>query len=260
LSTPGFRLPRAGVLLATFLLLGTNALADGSLSADTRIASDYLGYALQYRVYTPAQAGEATDLPTIYITDGQWYIEPGGTVGVLDREIAAGNIEPVIAVFIDSRNPDNLAENRRNQEFMCNERYVAFVTRELIPAISASFPVSEERGDRVIAGMSFGGLNAACFGLMAADYFSGVGMQSPASDLHLEVLEELYDEKDPTPVSMFFSVGTRRDNTKAARRFYRTLEKKGYPVNYMEVPFGHDWSNWHPLLDDLLATFFATEP
>ena len=255
----GFLLQLAGALLATCLLPGGNVRAEGSLSADTRIASDYLGYALQYRVYTPGHPGEAEGLPTIYITDGQWFIEPGGMIGVLDREIATGNIEPVVAVFVDSRNPDDLSENRRNQEFMCNESYAAFVTRELIPAISASHPVSESRADRVIAGMSFGGLNAACFGLMVPNRFGGIGMLSPASDQHLKILEELYYEKDRTPVNMFFSVGTRRDNTKAARRFHRTLEKKGYPVNYIEVPFGHDWSNWGPLLDDLLVTFFATD-
>ena len=106
--------------------------------------------------------------------------------------------------------------------------------------------------------MSFGGLNAACFGLMAPKWFGGIGMLSPASDKHLDVVNELYEETEPTPVRIFFSVGTRRDNTKAARRFHNTLERKGYEVSYVEVPFGHDWSNWGPLLDDLLVTFFAT--
>ena len=255
----GFRTQLAVILLATCTLYGGKALADGSLSPDTQIASSHLGYTVQYRVYTPEASAEE-NLPTIYITDGQWYLEPGDMVSVLDREIAAKNIEPIVAVFIDSRNPDDLAENRRNQEFMCNERYAAFVTQELIPEISKTYPVSEDRHHRVIAGMSFGGLNAACFGLMVPDWFGGIGMQSPASDQHLKILDELYDEKDAAAVKIFFSVGTRRDNTKAARRFHNTLERKGYQVNYIEVPFGHDWSNWRPLLDDLLGTFFAPDP
>lgn len=247
------RIRRAGALL--LMLLCQQVVAEGSLSPNIRIESDFLEYAIQYRVYSPEVSGEEP-LPAIYITDGQWYIEPGEMVGILDREIAANNIKPVMAVFIDSRNPDDLAENRRNREFMCNENYVRFVSRELIPAISASYPASEDRNDRVIAGMSFGGLNAACFGLMASNWFGGIGMQSPASDKHLKVLSGLYSDKEPTPVRMFFSVGTRRDNTREARRFHRTLEEKGYQVNYVEVPFGHDWSNWKPLLDDLLITFF----
>lgn len=249
------RIHRAGALL--LILLCQQVMAEGSLSPNIRIESDFLEYAIQYRVYSPETSGDAL-LPTIYITDGQWYIEPGEMVGVLDREIAANNIRPVMAVFIDSRNPDDLAENRRNREFMCNEDYVRFVSRELVPAISANYPASDDRDDRVIAGMSFGGLNAACFGLMASNWFGGIGMQSPASDKHLKVLNGLYSDKEPTPVRMFFSVGTRRDNTMAARRFHRTLEEKGYEVNYVEVPFGHDWSNWKPLLDDLLITFFES--
>lgn len=248
---------RGSWLTCALALSSATALAGGSLSPDTRIASDHLGYSLQYRVYVP-EGVTADDLPTIYLTDGQWYIEPGGMVSVLDEEIEAQNIEPVVAVFIDSRNPDDLRENRRNQEFMCNQRYADFVTSELIPAISANYPVSNDRADRVIAGLSFGGLNAACFGLMAPASFAGIGMQSPASDRHLEVISELYADNDARPVKMFFSVGRKRDNTKEARRFHKTLKRKGYEVNYIEVPYGHDWSNWGPLLDDLLETFFAT--
>lgn len=246
------------VLLTSSILFFGQALAEGSLSADTRIESVQLGYALQYRVYLP-DTPTPENLPTIYITDGQWYIAPGNMVSVLDQEIAAGNIEPVVAVFIDSRNPDDLAENRRNQEFMCNERYAAFVVKELLPEISAIYPVSDDRNERVIAGMSFGGLNAACFGLMAPKWFGGLGMLSPASDKHVKIVDELYQENDVKPVRIFFSAGTRRDNTKAARRFHDTLESKGYDVTYVEVPFGHDWSNWGPLLDDLLVTFFAPD-
>ncbi len=247
---------RTRMVAALLCLVCGPALAGGTLSPDLRIDSAHLDYSLQYRVYSPEYAGDE-ELPTIYITDGQWYLEPGEMVAVLDREIAAQNIRPVVAVFIDSRNPENLRENRRSKEFMCNERYAAFVTRELIPAVSASYPVSEDRDQRVIAGVSFGGLNAACFGLMAPNWFGGIAMQSPASDKHLEVVTDLYEENEVTPVRMFFSVGTRRDNTRAARQFHRALERKGYQVTYMEVPFGHDWSNWKPLLDDLLGAFFA---
>jgi len=117
----GFRTQLAVILLATCTLYGGKALAGGSLSPDTPIASSNLGYTVQYRVYTPEGSAEE-NLPTIYITDGQWYLEPGDMVSVLDREIAAKNIEPIVAVFIDSRNPDDLAENRRNQQFLCNVR------------------------------------------------------------------------------------------------------------------------------------------
>lgn len=246
--------------LAAKSLLFSSACMAGVLSEDIRIESNALGYALQYRVYVPEVPAGTTKLPTLYLTDGQWYLSEGNMVDVLDREIAAGNIEPVVAVFVDSRNPDVLSRNRRNDQFMCSQKYVSFFVNELVPEISQSFPVSEKPEDRVIGGLSFGGLNAACFGLMASNHFGGIAMQSPASDKHLKVVEGLYRDSERMPVKVFFSVGTKRDNTKAARKFHRTLVDKGYDVEYLEVPQGHSWSNWQPLLDDLLLTFFKAGP
>ncbi|NNF40341.1 MAG: esterase family protein [Woeseiaceae bacterium] len=252
------RLPGASLVLLLLLATGT-AYAKGTLSADRRIDSEILGYAVQYRVYLPGTADDASRLPAIYMLDGQWYLEYGEMVEVLDREIEQGNIEPVAAVFVDSRNPDDLSENRRNEQFMCNRKYLGFFVNELLADVSATFPVSDDARERVIAGLSFGGLNAACFGIMAADFFGGIGMQSPASAKHLKIIARLYDDEPVTPVRVFLSVGTRRDNTKATRKFHRVLQSKGYDVQYVEVPFTHEWANWQPLIDDLLATFFAPE-
>jgi enterochelin esterase-like enzyme len=248
------------LVAATLLLAVASALAAGKLSSTTRIDSEALGYALQYWVYLPDVPADRAELPTIYLTDGQWYLSEGRMIDVLDGEIAAGNIEPVVAVFVDSRDPDDLSHNRRNDQFMCSQAYVAFFVNELVPAISRSFPVSLDPPDRVIGGLSFGGLNAACFGLMASNHFGGIAMQSPASDKHLKVVERLYRENDRMPVKMFFSVGTRRDNTRAARKFHGALVELGYDVTYIEVPQGHNWGNWQPLLDDMLQAFFQSAP
>lgn len=244
-------------LFSVLLPVSTNVLAKGTLSPNWRIDSKTLGYALQYRVYLPETASEETQWPTIYVTDGQWYLNQGRMIEILDREIAEGNMEPVLAVFVDSRNPDDLTENRRNEQFICNPEYARFFIKELIPTISANFTVSNNRQDRVIAGVSFGGLNAACFGLLASNMFAGIGMQSPANAEHLKVLRRHYKDNQIEPLSFFFSVGTRNDNEAAARKFHRTLEQEGYDVNYIEVPYGHDWLNWQPLIDDMLLTFFA---
>jgi enterochelin esterase-like enzyme len=233
--------------------------AKGKLSDALQIDSRVLGYKLQYQVYTPPGSEGLNNLPTIYFTDGQWYLTKGDLVSTLDREIINGNIKPVVAVFLDSRNPDDLSENRRNSEFMCNQTFATFFVRELVPVISRDYTVSANRQDRVIAGVSFGGLNAACFGLMVPDTFAGIGMHSPANSKHLKLLTELYEKQEALPLKMFFSTGTKNDNTRAARRFHTTLQEKGYPVNYIEVPFGHNWENWRPLVDDLLMTFFSGE-
>jgi enterochelin esterase-like enzyme len=251
-------LSRQAVVLACLMVFTSVVFADeGQLGDNTRIASTQLGYELQYRVYIPPGTKAGDKLPSLYVTDGQAYLAQGGFKSILDTTINAGLIEPVIVVFLDSRNPDRLEESRRNSEFMCNTRFADFFARKLLPEISSQYPVSRLRDDRVILGLSFGGLNSACFGLMLSSAFSGIAMQSPASGEHLEVVRKLYEQREPLPLKMFLSVGSRNDNTGAAKKFKKTLEKKGYDLTYIKVRGQHDWQNWKPLLDDVLLTFFA---
>ena len=158
---------RKTVILTGFLLLTfvVYAVADeGALSDNQRIFSTHLGYELQYRIYRPAETSADDILPTLYVTDGQWYLEQGDFKAVLDTAISSGVIEPVLVVFLDSRDPDKLEDNRRHSQFMCNTRFAAFFANELIPEVNKLQPVSLSRDDRVILGVSFGGLNSACFG------------------------------------------------------------------------------------------------
>jgi len=243
----------AGALLLAFPVTAN----EGVLGQNQRIFSTTLGYQLQYRVYRPADISTDSQLPTLYVTDGQNYLAEGNFKAILDKAISGGKIEPLVVVFVDSRNPDNLDENRRTTEFMCNSKYAGFFANELIPTISGEQPVSKSRESRVILGVSFGGLNAACFGLALSELFSGIAMQSPASGEHLDVVRELYEERESLPLKVFISVGSRNDNTGAVKRFAKALEKKSYDVTFIKVRGTHDWRNWTPLLDDVLLTFFA---
>lgn len=230
--------------------------AAASLSQPLRIHSPELGYDLQYRVYQPAafQPG----LPALYVTDGEAYLQYGQLARVLDSEIAAGRISPVVVVFVDSRDPDNLNKNRRHSQFMCNQKYAAFYRQQLIPAVSSQYQVSSLRQQRVILGLSFGAVNAACFGLLLPDLFEGIAMQSPGNSQHIGLLRKMYQQSQRLDLNIFLSIGTKNDNTAAGRKFYQTLRDKGYPLAYQEVPFGHNWQNWQPLLDDILQHYFPT--
>jgi len=233
---------------------GVAAKAAASLSQPKRIHSPELGYDLQYRVYQPV--GFQPGLPTLYVTDGEAYLQFGQLVQLLDTEIAAGRITPIVVVFVDSRDPDDLSKNRRHSQFMCNQKYAAFYRQQLIPAIAQHYQVSTQRQQRVILGLSFGAVNAACFGLLLPDVFAGVAMQSPGNSQHIGLLGKMYQQSQHIDLNIFLSIGTRKDNTAAGRRFHQTLLDKGYPVAYQEVPFGHDWQNWQPLLDDILQHYF----
>lgn len=250
---------RYTTMLLLSLLPWLNAAAQGQLSDNIRIRSEALGYDLQYRVYVPARIPRRAQLPVLYITDGPGYINSGELPQLLDAEIARGAIAPLIAVFVDARNPDDLQQNRRNQQFFCNPDYVDFFTTELIPTIDASYKTQSSREGRVILGLSFGGHNSACFGLMATDFFAGIAMQSPANSEMVDELRYQYALSDTLPIKLFLSVGTINDNTQAGRQFMETLQFKQYDLTYREMEEGHNWNNWKPLLDDVLQTFFAKD-
>jgi enterochelin esterase-like enzyme len=246
------------VLVTTFLFsLAASAGPGGTLSDNIRIESLELGYSLQYRVYLPAGIKKGDHVPTIYLADGQWYLSEGEMKRILDEEIDAGRIKPVAAVFVDNRNPDNLKQNRRNDQFFCNPKYVSFFEKELLPTIDSIYPTSNNRDDRVIQGLSFGGYNAACFGLMAHESFAGISMHSPANSKMLKKIANRYSETEKLPINLFLSFGKKRDNGVEGRKFRDVLRKKGYNMVYREVNFGHEWKNWRPLIDDALQTFFA---
>lgn len=247
--------------LAAFMLLMlgfTGPGIAGQLSANIRISSDHLGYDLQYWVYYPTGTKSGDKLPTLYLTDGQLYLEYGKLHGLLDEEIEAGRIKPVIAVFLDPRDPDNWKHNRRGPQFDCNPAFVQFFKDELIPKMEKEFPVSSRREDRVILGLSHGGLNAACFGLMAADTFGGIAMQSPTLYPFAEI-KKLYQEAPLSPIKIFYSVGRYSDGLGPALQMRKLLTDKGYDLVFKEVMSDHSWDNWGPLQDDILHTFFGRQ-
>jgi len=226
------------------------------LSQNKLISSSVLGYDLQYRVFVPENTPENAYLPVLYVTDGQWYIGQGDLPGLMNTMIDRGEISPAIAVFVDNRDPHNLSNNRRSSQFFCNDKYVQFFRDELVPAIEAEFDVASTREDRVMLGLSFGGLNSACFGLMAGDTFRGIAMQSPA--MHpVRTIHRAYQDSLNLDLKIFLSSGSERDNEDAARRLRDILEDKKYEMSYIEVPFGHSWDNWKPLLDDVLTFYYG---
>lgn len=245
--------------IAILLLLAPlSSAADGVLGEDERITSALLGYDLQYRVYVPENADASDQLDVLYVTDGPGYIHEGRLPRVMDRLIGNGDIRPVVAVFVDTRDPDDLSVTRRNEQFLCSADYYEFYRTELIPRIEQDYPVGVGREYRGILGVSFGGTNAACFGLRGYETFALIGMHSPANH-PIKTLLPAYEKMPLLPLRIFLSTGRPDDNTRANRKFRRVLEKKGYDLNYIEVDEGHDWDNWRPLMDDVLRWFYAVE-
>lgn len=249
-----------GVCSKSCCCLATLLLAQsGALAADwQRIYSPQLQYELQYQLL-PSPGYQPGD-PVLYATDGDLYAEHGRLPELISQLRAEGKIRPLLLVLVDARDPADLTVNRRHQQFMCNQQYAAFFRDTLLPAVQAQYQPSTARTDRVILGLSFGAINAACFGLLLPNQFGNLAMQSPGNKDHLAVLTKLYQQQPLLPLKMSLSFGTLNDNLGAGRKFHQMLQQKGYDVAYQEVRFGHNWHNWQPLLDDVLIHFFSPVP
>jgi enterochelin esterase-like enzyme len=192
----------------------------------------------------------------MFIVDGQWYIREGDMPTLLDKMISEEKFVPVITVFIDNRDPDYLNINRRNSQFLCNEKYVHFVVNELVSFIDANYKTKKSADARVMMGLSFGGLNAAHFALKAPDVFHLIAMQSPA--LHpCPTIYTGFQKIEKLPLKIYMSTGANNDTEDGTRKLKKILDEKGYSIKYQEVNEGHNWKNWKPLLDDILTYFFA---
>lgn len=230
----------------------------GSLSANQILSSssENLGYQVQYKVYLPYNYAEKEDLPVIYITDGHEYADNrlGATLIILDNLIYQQKIEPVIAVFIDPRNPANLSQNRRMDEYRANIRFANFVADELSVAIDAAYKTNVNHDKRAILGTSLGGWNAAFFGLMRSDKFQLIGIHSPAFD---QAILQQFNASEKLPLKIFMSTGVIYDTQIQARAMRDILQSNDYPLQYIEVNEGHSWGNWRALTEEPLVWFFG---
>jgi len=175
-------------------------------------------------------------------------------VNILDNLIFKNQIKPVIAVFIDPRDPQNESRNRRMTEYVCNRKFADFVAEELVPQIDKSYKTHACPDDRAILGTSLGGMNSAWFGAVRLADFHLLGIQSPA--FNKQVLDA-FASCEWFPFKVYMTTGVIFDTQKQALEMKAILDKNQVPYEYREVNEGHSWGNWKALLPDMLIYFFG---
>jgi enterochelin esterase family protein len=264
--------PRAGV-------------PEGTLSDDQPIASRYLGYTVNYRVYTPAGYEALHGLPVLYVLDGPDFVNPrgGAELAVLDNLRAAGRIRPVLAVFIDPREPGKPDNNRRETEFLSHaEAYARFIATELVPAIDAAYRTDPRPEARIIQGVSYGGLSAIYIAASQPHVFHDLAALSPslwvfsnyaglgspfkiagARKMEAPIQAILRCGADTgiacpaLPLRVFLSWGIPDWDVGDLAPDVAELLRQGYPTRGVQVNEGHAWSAWRGVLDEMLVTFLG---
>jgi enterochelin esterase family protein len=135
-------------------------------------------------VYLPA-GHERTSPParTMVFQDGTAYSRPEGEMRatmVLDNLIGAGELPPIVGVFIDPgvfppATSGGAGESNRSFEYdTLSDQYARFLTDEILPFVAAQTRISDRAEDRAICGASSGGICAFMAAWNRPDVFSKV--------------------------------------------------------------------------------------
>jgi enterochelin esterase-like enzyme len=240
--------------------LAIQGVPPGKLQTDILFNSKSLGYQLTYSIYIPNTYSSSKKYPVIYVTDGYEYLHErlGNMQTVLNNLIEQKKIEPVIAVFIDHREPVNRSNNRRMQELAMNAKYLTFFESEFIPHIESSYSTYNTADKRAILGTSMGGLTAAYFAFTKPGIFGMSGIQSPAFRYKPDIYT-VCDNASAPAVKVFLTTGVFNDTAPEARRMKEVLDKNLCTYQYSENNQGHSWGNWRDSIDDILIYFFPAK-
>ena len=112
------------------------------------VKSAAFGERREERVYLPAGYAAEQSYPLVIIHDGQDFISYADLSVSLDNLIDAGDIPPVVAALVQTRD--------RMGEYAHGRRHARYLVRELLPVLQSRYRISEEPEDRVVMGASLG--------------------------------------------------------------------------------------------------------
>jgi len=103
-------------------------------------------------IYLPARFRGTRRYPLLIVHDGQDYLRYSSLECVLDNLIHRLEVAPLIAALVQT--------DRRLTEYADDPAHARFLTDELVPALTARYPLSDRPASRGLMGASFGAVAA----------------------------------------------------------------------------------------------------
>ncbi|WP_084078847.1 alpha/beta hydrolase-fold protein [Demequina sp. NBRC 110057] len=214
-------------------------------------------------VYLPAgyDPDRAEPYPLLVLSHGAgddetaWFTQ-GGAAEQLDHAIAAGVIEPTVAVTTDFTGLS--AAGMDDPEFF--DLYVDLITASVLPYAERELHTSTDPADRSFAGLSMGGRLAEHLMLTQPGLFGSYGMWSmPAAvnDTPAAALTQAQLTTAATASAVHLGTGAQDSLTPTPREFAdlaAAYEGAGMLATTLETDGGHAWWVWRRMLADFLET------
>lgn len=226
------------------------------------VESGVFGATREVQVYLPARFREKRRYPLLIVHDGIDYLKFAALKDVLDNLIHALEIPAMIVAMIQS--PDRL------KEYGADERHAQHLNDELLPYLSANYPLIDEPDARGIMGASFGGVaslhaawrNPGQFGqllLQSGSFaFSDIGrhQRGPVFDPVADFMNEFREKPGIPAERIYMSCGIYESLIYENRSLLPRLQSQGIDVRFEEARDAHNWENWRDRLRNGLTWLF----
>lgn len=235
---------------------------------EVTVDSPAMGGPRKVLVHLPARGPDAGErYPVLLVLDGLEYTSAVPTPVILDNLIHEGRIDPMIGVFVPS------TPGRRAEELGASEAFARFVGEDLLPTLSARYPLDTTSPRNTVAGSSFGGLAAAFLAFRHPVHFKGVISQSgsfwwsPEGEEPGWMIRE-YERETGLGTRFYLEVGSLETGPTRvgedsmiswSRRMRDALNGVGYSTVYAEYSGGHDYASWRETLGNALISVQRTE-
>jgi enterochelin esterase family protein len=195
---------------------------------------------------------------------GADYVERIPVRSILDNLIGKGKIPPLAAILVD----DN---DQRFQDFQATQKAATSVTRELLPWARAKLNVPADPRRTIVTGYSAAGLASTYVVFAHPDLIGNVLSQSGAfwrafegtGATEPQWLAAQFEKAPRTGTIVYMEVGGAETRVAggvvslldANRRLHDVLVRKGYSVEYEEVPGAqHEYGHWASKIGDGLIS------
>ncbi len=206
----------------------------------------------QITIYLPPDYDASKKYRVLYTADGSAWIQFTRLPATLDRLITNREIEPIIAVMIDS------AEDRRTWYYY-NPQYIAYLEK-VVGYIDNHYSTGTTPEDRVHAGSSAGGAITLYVGLQRPDLFRNLAMLSPSLTGPPHFYEPYFSgHKRPDPkLKLWLSAGSYEgyihSDALTMEKYFKKMRLKS-KIEFTHE--GHSFGHWRRMAAEMLPYFFA---
>ena len=227
-----------------------------------KIDSHSFGQTRDIEIYLPALFRRSRTYPLLVVHDGLDYLRYADLKNVLDNLIHRLEIPAMIVAMVQS--PDRLTE------YTGDKRHAHFLAEELLPAVSAKFPLLDDSKARGLVGASLGGVASLHAASQYPELYGQLLLQSGSfafSDLGHHKKDPVFDpvvkfvnEYRNNPIvlaeKIYMSCGIYESLIYENRSLLPVFQDLNMQVFFEEARDAHNWENWRDRLRQGLSWLF----